>query len=429
MAYVLCLIYIAVIYIRPGEINQAWASLHLAEATGVVAAVTAAFSVFLRPRPFANLPNDWCFLGFFCAALLSNPLGGSLSNVSRVFFELTPLAFFYFFIRVTVQTKRQMAGLVFVLCLLTVFQAASGIVQHQTGTGFGGSTAIVIPGQEFPQDGESADQVRIRGTGIYGDPNDLAMSLLIVLPFLFTTALSSESGLFLRLTGLGAIGTIVYAISLTQSRGGFLGLGALCASYVYRRFGRVSALVAVIVIVGVGLASGPSRLQQIDSREGSSQGRVLAWSAGLQMLKSNPVLGVGYGQFAVLHERAAHNSFVDTLGELGLVGGFFFIGMFYWFMVGNGVTRNVAGAASSPLARDLWASVIGLIVCVCFLSREYVPALYVPLAMGATRMTLEQKTDHQTPFQRGWDWIAVLLLVPGVVGAIYVAVRILARYS
>ena len=44
---------------------------------------------------------------------------------------------------------------------------------------------------------------------MYGDPNDLAMSMVLVVPFLFSAILSKGSGLLMRLAGgIAALGVI-----------------------------------------------------------------------------------------------------------------------------------------------------------------------------------------------------------------------------
>lgn len=429
MAYVLCLIYITIIYIRPGEMNYAWVRYHIAETTGVAAAAAAVFSLFFRPRSFANLPQDWCFLGFCLVALVANATTMTSEHFSKNVELLLPLLGFYFLIRISVQHVNQLRGLIVVLCLLTVFQAVSAIVNNSTVP----ATLATLNSEDAshtPEDGvDQRESRRIQGTGIYGDPNDLAISLLVVLPFLLTAGLSPAAGLAVRMGGLTTVGIIGYALFLTQSRGGFLGVAALSGSYAYRRFGKVSAVIVLLAVFAAGVAAGPSRLQRLDSNEGSAQGRVLAWSAGLRMLKSHPLLGVGFNRFAEFHERVAHNSFIDTFAELGVVGGFFLVGAFYWHLAGNSRARDVAGAASSTIARDVWASAIGVVVSACFLSRQNVPVLYVPIALGAARIAVQKQPDDVRPFQREWDWILVGATAVGVVAATYVAVRLMAVYG
>ena len=64
------------------------------------------------------------------------------------------------------------------------------------------------------------------------------------------------------------------------------------------------------------------------------------------MLKSKPVFGVGYGRFTEFHRKVAHNSFVQTAAELGMLGAFVFIAIYDCSILHR---RRAAGAS---LARD-----------------------------------------------------------------------------
>ena len=432
MTYVVCLIYIAVVYLRPGELVPAWADLRIAAIALIVAGVTGLVSLAREPRRFANLPNDLCFLGFCLASILSNPASGRFAAGYDAFVKLLPLVAFYLLIRLAVRTASQLRWLIVVIVVLTLFQATNGIVQYWTGVGAGGSTAVVEGMLQPDPDllsGSSGETVRrVRGTGIFGDPNDLAMSLVLVFPFLFSAILSRDARLVQRLLGGGVLATVMYSLYLTQSRGGFLGLAALGAAYAYRRFGRWAAVIGAVLLVGLLLAA-PGRIREMSSSEESAQSRVQAWEAGFEMLKSKPVLGVGFGEFINHYAQVAHNSFVHVFAETGFIGGFLFVGMFYWFFVANGSGRNVAGAAQSTLARDLWASGVGVTACACFLSQQYVPVLYVPLVLGAVRVSAERQPNDEAPVTRWWDWGLVLLASLAVVLAILAVVRTLVASS
>jgi uncharacterized membrane protein len=146
------------------------------------------------------------------------------------------------------------------------------------------------------------------------------------------------------------------------------------------------------------------------------------------MLKSHPVLGVGYGQFGVLHDRVAHNSFVHAFAEVGVIGGFLFVGLFYWHFVMSTPFRNVSGAATSALAADLVASAAGAMTAALFLSLQNIPILYVPLVLGAARVTAEQQPGLPVSIARALDWAAIGVLSVLTVAATYVAVRVLGAW-
>jgi putative inorganic carbon (hco3(-)) transporter len=427
--YALCLLYVALIYVRPGELLPQLAGVPILAATSTAAAIFAVVSLVLRPRRFADLPNDRCFLAFLGVSVLSVAVSGWLGGAYAAAVRFLPLAFFYLLIRVAVESERQLKWLIALVVALTLFQAASGILQHLTGVGLGNSTAYVERNDEADVDlldgPADATVSRVRGTGIFGDPNDLAMSLVVVCPFMFSMVLAGDTGLTRRLLAAAGLAVVLYALLLTQSRGGLLGLAVLGAAYAWRRFGRVPAVLVGLVFAVAMLAAGSNRLQEINTSEDSARGRIEAWAAGFDMLRAKPLLGIGAGAFTDHHELVAHNSFVHTAAETGLVGAYCFVGMLYWFLAGNGARRNVAGAAASTLALDVWASGIGLIVCTFFLSRQYSPVFYVPLVIGAVRMSVGRTTGDDAPDWRAWwDWVLVGMMTLGILTLIYLLVRV-----
>src|SRR5205823_4424444 len=96
-------------------------------------------------------------------------------------------------------------------------------------------------------------------------------------------------------------------------------------------------------------AFGPSRLRQMSSDDEAAQGRVNAWDAGLDMIKSSPVWGVGRDQFVEHHPRTAHNSLVLCLAELGLAGTAMWLGLFYFtFRDGKRAMAHQSSDAQDP---------------------------------------------------------------------------------
>ena len=125
------------------------------------------------------------------------------------------------------------------------------------------------------------------------------------------------------------IGTAFY---LTHSRGGFIAIMCVILFYVYlksnlqiKTFIPISILLLALVFTlkpseegrGIGESSTPERIE--------------LFYQGLEMLKRNPVIGVGSRQFARNNpvHKTAHNIYLNTLAETGLFGFFFFILLYY----------------------------------------------------------------------------------------------------
>jgi O-antigen ligase len=221
--------------------------------------------------------------------------------------------------------------------------------------------------------------LRIRGMGIFNDPNDLALTLVIAVPFLAGPLCRRTTSLAFKMTAFAALIPILIALYYTNSRGGILGLGAAVLPYGYRRYGRVAGSLGVTIGLASLIMLGPSRMATLAASESSAQDRVQSWAEGLQMFKAHPLFGVGFGRYTEFNDLVAHNSFVHTLGELGFFGAFCFVGMGYWFFHG------AAAWPYSPDAdwgRDLCHSGLALVVCAMFLSRQYNMLFFVWLAMS-----------------------------------------------
>jgi len=90
MAYLACLIYIAITYIRPGEIIPGWIGFPFLEIAAGIAAFAGAVSLVFNPRAVGNLPNDWCFLGYGIAVVLSLPANGWLGGGYLALLSILP---------------------------------------------------------------------------------------------------------------------------------------------------------------------------------------------------------------------------------------------------------------------------------------------------------------------------------------------------
>src|SRR5262249_19189520 len=125
-----------------------------------------------------------------------------------------------------------------------------------------------------------------------------------------------------------------FALRLTYSRGGLLGLLAGLGVLFACRFGwkRTIYLCAPALVVMLLLFGG--RMTSISTSESTAQTRLNTWRDGLVLFKENPVFGVGMDRFHEFAVQVAHNSFLHAFSELGVVGGLVFIFMFcYAFWV------------------------------------------------------------------------------------------------
>lgn len=276
----------------------------------------------------------------------------------------------------------------------------------------------------IPAQDTSGDSLwRVRHMGFLNDPNDLAQTMVMVLPMLW--------GRWRRRRFFGNLFAIVapsalmgYTIFLTHSRGAILGVGTVFLFGIARAFGAVKAMM-LAGLAGVGaLAVGLGGGRGFSTQETSANQRVEAWYEGFQMLKSNPVFGVGFGNFTDHHELTAHNSFVLCFAELGLPG--FFVWMGLLVLAYQGLRQVVAfmpvGSEERRQGLILLASMAGYLVCAWFLSRTYSPGLFLLLAICVSAAWCARRgaaTVSDVPWPRV-RWIGLTLLAMfGSMAAVY----------
>jgi O-antigen ligase len=179
------------------------------------------------------------------------------------------------------------------------------------------------------------------------DPNDAAMALSMGIPFVFYANTLSGLSRWRRVFNYLTIALLFYAIVLTSSRGGFLGLVAVLLTMWWLSQSRVkiAALASVLIISGGALLITllPSQyiadMKSINDKNDSTRiERFRSWEIGWLMFKDNPLLGVGAGNYSntvhlyqeqaswwtgrekSLSGRQSHSLYFQVLPDLGLAG-------------------------------------------------------------------------------------------------------------
>ncbi len=181
----------------------------------------------------------------------------------------------------------------------------------------------------------------------------------LLLPYIFKNI--KGHSLLRLLLAIGAF-LILIAVIMTGSRGtyaAFLGTGALIWLISRRKISKLitSLLIGVVIIIALNLVYQKGIISEYILKErvgttfhindpGSGEKRLNILIVGLEMIKSNPIIGVGLGNFsarfidyvpAASHYlptflgiepgRGPHNMFLSVQSELGIVGSF----LFFWF--------------------------------------------------------------------------------------------------
>jgi O-antigen ligase len=255
-------------------------------------------------------------------------------------------------------------------------------------------------------------------SGMTYDTNDLAYLLVSVLPLMLAFLLNSKT-LKRRVLSAGVLGVVVIALLLTSSRGGFLGLLAVLSALIVmqirppkprpdatksrnRVFPTLIGVLAVSALIWPYLPEATrSRLETIvelgndynmDTENEHSRSSI--WERNFSASLRRPI-GYGVGSFPMVDIRnggrfmAPHNSYLQILVELGFLGLFFFLRLY--FLCWRALKQARSSLLSLPatderdqmvvLARMLQISLIGNAVAGFFLSMAYSIILWTLVAV------------------------------------------------
>jgi O-antigen ligase len=230
-----------------------------------------------------------------------------------------------------------------------------------------------------------------------GDPNDLALSLVIVIPFMIGFIANTRS-LALKIVLVLGIAELSYAILLTMSRGGLMGWMAVMASLFL--YGKSRSLQIGIVGVGLllmlGVVTNSIGLRGEDEgAEESGESRIWLWTAGVAMAKQSPIWGQGFGNYPrkivnysdkAVANKTAHSIWFLVLGELGFYGLTSFVAFILFALAKSLAILQYSEEIRAPdpfrgLMRTAYASLIGFLICGTFLSQSYEWFLYIIVAI------------------------------------------------
>jgi O-antigen ligase len=264
---------------------------------------------------------------------------------------------------------------------------------------------------------------RVRYRGILQDPNETALVLSAGVPLAF--ALASRIGPASSLLVPAALVPIGMAVVFTKSRSGQLAFLAAIGVYFLRRLRWVGVLLALPLAAPVLLLGGRSSSEADES----ANERLEAWSEGLEMWRSNPLLGVGRGQFVENHYLTAHNSFILALAESGAVGLFLWASVLY---LAFKTTVSLATSKEASANRDvrtwsaaLFASLCSITVSSFFLSFSNHDIFWLQIGfVGALAGTAQTHLPNWRIRYRLWEMLLVGAGCTALIFAIFVYARL-----
>jgi O-antigen ligase len=347
---------------------------------GGVGAILLLLGVIQGKNSIFHDLTDWMMLGFIISIGISQAANGWFGGALIYINNFLHVFIGYFLVAYLVNSEKKLRIFIIILILLTSFLAFEAIVQYMKGV----SDLGISPHIEYLDDSHGVrvgEIIRVRGAGTFNDPNYLAVSLVLAIPFLLNGIMLGN-----RIIPACIMLMIGYAIYLTNSRGGIIALVATLFSYFIMRKKNVKGMIVGLLVVGLILIFGPSRIGNLSSTDPSSMGRLDAWYVGLKLLQSNPFFGTGASSFIDYNSVVAHNSIVQVLADMGLIGGFFFVGLFYFPMqnflcIFSNEKKDAVIDNTRLLLISIMSGLIGMMVGLFFLSRTYVFPPYMMIAL------------------------------------------------
>jgi O-antigen ligase len=379
---------------------------------GVLALAALAYYLLLRGKadlPASSLLVIAATLGFWI--LLSSYWATNRSMVFTSFFKFALSFAFALVFAVLVRSESQLEN------VFKAFVAAAVIF---------GAVSVV----EYILSGGAAVGWNAYATGLQGDHNLFAAYQGLALAPALVLA-RRELVPQIRLAYYAAVVFIVVSIGISFSRGGLIALLAMILAtlvlpwrvFFRRATQKLAYLLSLIfgawVVLVLGSTQYLGRIETIFSGGDRGSGRIDLWSAAWNGYIHHPWLGLGAGGFEgnslsllqntpgvdltasyIGPNRPVHNSYLETLTDLGPVGLVLFLalgGLTLWFLLRAARRYRVAGKHDlQRMTLALAVSLLGISVSAFFLSIEYGKPIWIltGLALALDRHSAKQGEEE-----------------------------------
>jgi O-antigen ligase len=271
-----------------------------------------------------------------------------------------------------------------------------------------------------------------RLTGSLGDANAEATVIAAALPMVIGLVALGWQSARVRLVGLLAVVVLFAGLFNTVSREGLVALGAvLVAAVVFG--GRWRGRAAAILLVGVAVTAcyffvlAPlAARQRVTS--GDTSGRSSIWTVALRVVKAHPLLGVGTDNFILVESRyigrpglvnanflivepkVAHNTYLESLVDLGIPGLLLTISIFVCCLAAAvraaWIYERLGETGMELLARSVVLALVALLTADFFVSNQYAKFQWILLAFGPVLLRLAHQAMPRVvlrPVEAGAD--------------------------
>lgn len=320
-------LYMIIFFIRPQELfpNVAIFSYPYEKIVALIVIANIVLEYAVKTRKIEIHDLDKAIIAVLAATFISIVTSIWISLSIDSFQKFFKIVIVYFFLTRLVTTDIRYKWILWLYVISIGFIAVSSTINYYQGnfqTTMGIHRAVGL--------GESGSA--------YGDPNTMAASLVLGMPFLYYMARSYRSKL-VKLFLLGIMGATLWTVIITGSRGGMLGAFVMLMILGWKSKQKIAAMMAVTLLVILAAALMPqeyyNRMLTItdyndqNDESGaavSAQGRIKGLKVGFEIMTKRPLAGAGIGCFPIYNHQYhgsglnAHNLLGQLMGELGMVG-------------------------------------------------------------------------------------------------------------
>ena len=389
-SYAALFLFTLILYARPAEFYPSPLTASIAL---LVAIATLGFyiptqfslegTLTARPRE-VNLVLVFCLMGLLSVPLAINPQE-AWAEFSSTFVRCVVI--FVVMVNV-VRTESRLKGLLFLAMGAGIWLSVQAINDYRLGL-------LTVEGYRAAG----------RGTGIFGNTNDMALHLVTVLPISVALFFGSK-GIARKLVYGACAAMMIAATVLSYSRGAFIGMlvALLFIAWKLGRQRRLEIVFALLGFAGVIVLLAPdkygSRLLSIFvpslDPEGSADSRRGELFRSIYVALRHPLLGIGMGNYQPemsYKGLVTHNSYTQVASEMGMMA----LACYTMFIVtplrklGQMARETFDTRRDSPfyyLTLGLQASLVAYLISSFFLAVAYVWYVYylVAYAVCLTRI-------------------------------------------
>ena len=226
MAFIILLLYITAIYIRPQEWVFAVYAWPMIDILAISTAFFLVWEISQSKKLFIITPQNTLVLCFLASIVLSHLSHTYAWGAIDSFLKFGRNVIMFFLFVNVLNSKSRLRISIWLIVLLTAILAIQGIYQYQHGFGWAG--------QPLVQQGKEYGIGRITWLGIFNDPNDLALTFVVAIGFLLSF-IFGRTKFLAKIVSIPLASVLMYSLYLTNSRGGYLALAATGAFYFLRR--------------------------------------------------------------------------------------------------------------------------------------------------------------------------------------------------